>query len=96
MNAECNEAEQPFHFLLRGPRGEPRRMRLYVQGAEDFWAAMMVGEDEPPPSPGSLRGVCFFGIIPEQCLRDVASGVSLCLLGDRGRSAVSRPGYPDE
>jgi predicted RNase H-like HicB family nuclease len=53
-------------LLLRGPGGEPRRMRLYVQGAEDFWTATMVGEDEPPPTPSSLQGVCFFGRTPEE------------------------------
>ncbi len=41
-------------------------MRLYVQGIEDFWTAMMVGEDESPPPPGSLQGVCFFGKTPEE------------------------------
>ncbi len=41
-------------------------MRLYVQGAEDFWTATMVGEDEPPPTPGVMQGVCFFGRTPEE------------------------------
>ncbi len=53
-------------LVLRGPRGESRRMPLYLQGIEDFRTAMMVREDEPPPSPGSLQGVCFFGRTPEE------------------------------
>lgn len=53
-------------LLLRGPDGEPRPMRLYVQGARDYWTAMMVDEDELPPEPGSLQGLCFFGKSPEE------------------------------
>ena len=53
-------------LLLYGPDGDPRRMCLYVQGAENFWTATMVGEDEPPPKPGAMQGVCFFGKSPEE------------------------------
>ncbi len=60
------DSSAPAMFLLRGPDGESRRLRLYVQGAKDYWIAMMLGEDEPPPSPGSFQGVCFFGRTPEE------------------------------
>jgi hypothetical protein len=53
-------------LLLRGPDGEPRAMRLCVQGANDYWTAMMVGEDEVPPEPWSLQGLCFFDKSPEE------------------------------
>ncbi len=66
MVDRVDRSEPAMFLLLRGPHGEPRRMRLYVQRIEDFWTAMMVGEDDPPPTPGSLHGVCFFGKTPEE------------------------------
>ena len=66
-------SEPDMVLLLPGHHGEPRRMRLYVQGARDYWT-VMVGEDEPAPTPGSLQGLCFFGKSPEEAK---AAGLSL-------------------
>jgi hypothetical protein len=66
MADDSDWTEPSMFLLLRGLGDEPRRMHLYVQGIEDFWTAMMVGDDEPPPSPGELQGICFFGKTPEE------------------------------
>jgi hypothetical protein len=73
---DTGDWSKPAMFLfLRDPYGEPRRMHLYAQGIEDFWTAMMVDEHEPPPPPGSLQGVCFFGKMPEEAK---APALSFC------------------
>ena len=65
MSAKGDWSEPAMFLLLRDAHGELRRMRLHVQGIEDFWIAMVVGDDEPPPTPGTRQGVCFCGKTPE-------------------------------
>ncbi len=47
--------------ILLSSAHAPRWVRLYVQPIEDFWAVMVVDEEEPPPEPGELKGIVFFG-----------------------------------
>ncbi len=49
------------HLLTRSPVNEPLWVRLYVHKIEDMWAAMLVGDDMPPPEPGTPMGLGFFG-----------------------------------
>ena len=41
-------------LLTLGPDTEPLWIRLYVQPYADQWAAMLAGDDVPPPDPGTL------------------------------------------
>ncbi len=36
-------------------------MRRYVQPIGEQWVAMIVTDDAPPPEPGSVKGIAFFG-----------------------------------
>ncbi len=38
-----------FSALGEAATTQAERMYLYTQGGEDFWAAMLVGGDEPTP-----------------------------------------------
>ena len=49
-----------------GPDNEPLWVRLYVQPYADHWAAMLVGDDVPPPEPDTVTGLTFFGTMPEE------------------------------
>jgi hypothetical protein len=53
--------DAPRRLLTLGPDHEPLRVRLYVHPIEDRWAAMIVGDDVPPPDPSTLTGLTFFG-----------------------------------
>ncbi len=53
-------------LLTLNPDNELLWVRLYVQKIDDVWAAMLVGDDELPPEPGTLKGLGFFGITPEE------------------------------
>ena len=48
-------------------------MRLYVHESEKVWAAMLVGDDVPPPEPGTLKGLGFFRETPEEAERGVTT-----------------------
>ena len=45
---------------------EPLWVRLYIHQVGDRWAAMLVADDAPPPEPGSLTGLAFFGDTREE------------------------------
>ncbi len=53
-------------LLTLSPDNEPLWVRLYVHKIEDGWAAMLVGDDAPPPEPGTLMGLGFFGETREE------------------------------
>jgi len=53
-------------LLAVGPQTEPLWVRLYVHQIGEKWAAMIVADDAPPPEPGSLTGLAFFGATPEE------------------------------
>ena len=52
--------------LTVGPNNEPLWVRLYVQPYADHWAAMVVGDDVPPPDPGKVTGLTFLGATPDE------------------------------
>ena len=53
-------------LLTVGPETEPLWVRLYVHQIGERWAAMLVADDAPPPEPGTLTGLAFFGETPEE------------------------------
>ncbi len=53
-------SEPSMYLLLRKRDGTARKARLYVQGIEDFFCAMVLDQDESPPERGQLKGTCFF------------------------------------
>jgi hypothetical protein len=53
-------------LLTLSPDNEPLWVRLYVHRIEEMWAAMLVGDDVPPPEPGTLMGLGFFGETSEE------------------------------
>ena len=53
-------------LLTLAPDDEPLWVRLYVQPYENHWAAMLVGEDVPPPDPSTLTGLTIFGAIRDE------------------------------
>lgn len=51
-----------MHRLLTlGSDNEPLWVRLYLHPVRDHWAAMIVGDDVPPPDPGTVTGLTFLG-----------------------------------
>jgi hypothetical protein len=69
--------DRSLHLLTLGPSDEPQWVRLVIQPIGDVWTAMLVGAQEPPPEPGSLMGVCFFGKTSKE-----AGGEALNYLGN--------------
>lgn len=67
-------------LLTLSPNNDPLWVRLYVHRIEDMWAAMLVGDDVPPPEPGTLMGLGFFGATPEE-----AEDAAKTYLGARGQ-----------
>jgi hypothetical protein len=59
-----------------GPDHEPLWRRLYVQPYTNHRAAMLVGDAVPPPDPGTVTGLTFFGAI-----RDEVEGGAKATLG---------------
>jgi hypothetical protein len=56
-------------LLTVSPDNEPLWIRLYVQPYARYWAAMLVGDDVPPPEPDTVTGLTFFGATPEEAER---------------------------
>ncbi len=56
-------------LLTLGPDSEPMWVRLYTQQIGDRWAAMLVADAAPPPEPGRLTGLAFFGDTAEEAER---------------------------
>ena len=57
-------------LLTLGPDNEPLWVRLYVQPYETHWTAMIVGDEAAPPEPGTVTGLTFFGVTPEDAERE--------------------------
>jgi hypothetical protein len=55
-----------IRILTVGPDHEHMQVRLYVQPIGERWAAMIVGDTDPPPGPGEVRGQGFFGDTAEE------------------------------
>jgi hypothetical protein len=53
-------------LLTLGPDNEPLWLRLYVHPYADRWTARLVGEDVPPPDPGTVTGLTNFGAIRDE------------------------------
>ncbi len=53
-------------LLTLSPDNEPLWVRLYVHKIEDMWAAMLVGDDVPPPELGTLMWLGIFGETAEE------------------------------
>ena len=53
-------------LLTLSPDHEPLWVRLYVHQIGEKWAAMLLAGEEPPPEPGALKGLAFFGATPEE------------------------------
>ena len=53
-------------LLTVSPDHEPLWVRLYVHPIGDKRAAMLLADEEPPPEPGALKGLAFFGATPEE------------------------------
>lgn len=60
-------------LLAPAPRGDPFWVRLYVQAIGVQWAAMLVGDNAPPPRPGHLEGITFFADSAEAAERQAVS-----------------------
>jgi hypothetical protein len=58
-------------LLTLGPDNEPLWVRLYAQPYADQWAAMLAGNEVPPPDPDTVTGLTFFGAAPEDAERKV-------------------------
>jgi hypothetical protein len=56
-------------LLAPGSEGKPIWVCLYVRPIGEQWAATIVADDAPPPEPGSLNGVTFFGDTAEEAER---------------------------
>ena len=52
-------------LLTFSPDNEPPWVRLYVHQIGEQWAAMLLADEKPPPEPGALKGLAFFGETPE-------------------------------
>ena len=48
------------------PHRVPLWVRFYVHQIGEKWAVILVADDAPPPEPGSLTGLAFFGDTPEE------------------------------
>ncbi len=64
-------------LLTVGPDNEPLWVRLYVQPYAAHWAAMIVGDEVPPPDPGTVTGLTFFGATPEEAEREAKAYLGL-------------------
>ena len=47
------------------PAHAPRWVRLYIDQVGARWAARLLADEAPPPEPGVLKGLSFFGATPE-------------------------------
>ncbi len=56
-------------LLTLSPDNEPLWVRLYIYQVGERWFAMLVGDDVPPPEPGTLMGLGFFGDTPVKAER---------------------------
>jgi hypothetical protein len=50
-------------LLTLSPDHEPLWVRLYAEQIGERWAAMLLADEEPPPEPGTLKGLVCFGDI---------------------------------
>jgi hypothetical protein len=64
-------------LLTLGPDNEPLWLRLYVQPYADRWAARLVGDEVPPPDPGTVTGLTFLGSTPEGAEREAKEYLGL-------------------
>jgi hypothetical protein len=53
-------------ILAVGPDPAPRWVRLSGQPIGERWAAMIVGDESPPPGPDEVGGQGFFGDTAEE------------------------------
>jgi hypothetical protein len=56
----------PKPLLTLSPDSDPLWVHLYLHGIAEVWAAMIVADGEPPPEPGNLKGLAFFGATREE------------------------------
>ena len=56
-------------LVTLSPDHESLWVRLYVHQIGDRCAAMLLADDAPPPEPGTLTGLAFFGDTPEEAER---------------------------
>jgi hypothetical protein len=64
-------------LLTVSPDNEPLWVRLYVQPYADQWVAMLVGDEVPPPAPGTVTGLTSFGTTPEEAEREAKAYLGL-------------------
>ena len=64
-------------LLTLSPTHEPLWVRLYVEEIGERCAAMLLPNEEPPPEPGRLKGLAFFGDTAEEA-EQVARGYLEC------------------
>jgi hypothetical protein len=57
---------KPMSLLTLGPDNEPMWVCLYVYPIGNQSAAMIVGNTVPPPMPGEVKGLGFFGATAEE------------------------------
>jgi hypothetical protein len=67
--AQKDEPMRALRLLAPASGGKPAWVRLYIQEIGEQWVAMIVGDDEPSPEPGHLKGIIFFGDSPEEAER---------------------------
>ncbi len=64
-----NTVRMVRRLLSVSPDHEPLWVRMYVQPYADRWAAMLLGDEVPPPEPGTATGSTFVGANPEDAER---------------------------
>jgi hypothetical protein len=75
-------ATHSHRLLTVSPDNEPLWVRLYVQPYADQWAAMLVGDEVPPPEPETVTGLGFFGATPEEAKRAAKAYLGLAEPGN--------------
>lgn len=69
-------------LLTASPDTEPLWIRLYVQPYADRWAAMLVGDEVPPPEPGTVTDLTFFGATPDEAERKAKAHLGMAEPGN--------------
>ncbi len=69
-------------LLTISPDNEPLWVHLYVQPYADQWAAMLAGDEVPPPDPDTVTGLTFFGATPEEAAWEAKAYLGLAEPGN--------------